>query len=89
LDRVDGEGGFVFSLLIYLFAGAAIVFFASANAHLVVVNFGLVMLQTPLFVIMGVCFFAGFAVAVITVLAKTAIGRKKRSNGKEIIPRVH
>ncbi|MBF0167521.1 MAG: LapA family protein [Alphaproteobacteria bacterium] len=89
----------MFSLLFYLIAGAVIVFFASANAHLVVVNLGLVMLQTPLFVIMGICFFSGFAVAVITALAKTSLGRRKRpagkdfitkrANGKDIVPRIH
>ncbi len=86
------------SLLVYLFVGAVIVFFASANAHLVVINMGLVMLQAPFFVVMGVCFFAGFAVAVVTALAKTSFGRKKqpakkefmisRSSGRDIEPRV-
>lgn len=79
----------MFSLLMYLAAGAVIVFFASANAHLIVVNFGLIMVQTPLFVIMGICFFAGFAVAVVTVLAKTSFRRKKRPVGKEVLPRMH
>jgi hypothetical protein len=47
---------------------------------------------------MGVCFFAGFAVAVVTALAKTSFGRKKqpakkefmisRSSGRDIEPRV-
>ena len=88
----------MFSLLGYLFVGAIIVFFASANAHLVVVNLGLFALQAPLFVVIGVSFFSGFTIAVITAITKTSFGRKKRpvqkefvigrSNGRDVEPRI-
>jgi uncharacterized integral membrane protein len=79
----------VVKLLIYLVLVGSLVVFTSQN--LVLVDVYLIAgrpMQLPLIVIIGLSFFCGFLFAILTVIRRVLIGRKKRAADSELkIPR--
>ncbi|CAA7622562.1 magnetosome protein MamL [Magnetospirillum sp. SS-4] len=65
--------------------GGLIVLLASSNAHMVETRLGPLAMIAPHFVVLGITFFLGFAIGIISVMVNVMKQRKQKAPGKSIV----
>ena len=65
--------------------GGLIVLLASSNAHMVETRLGPLAMLAPHFVVLGITFFLGFAIGIISVMVSVMKRQKQKVPGKSIV----